>query len=169
MDSSGSHAAQQRMREVKGAVASLLSRSWRRGDEVAMIVFRGSGAQVVLEPTEILDEALAALEYLPTGGRTPLAAALDRARVYLTASTLLVLLTDGRANVALGGGDPWQEAMELAGGMRCGAIVVDTESGTQRLGQCVRLAEALGARYMSLEELVENEQVSLNVDVSGRS
>jgi magnesium chelatase subunit D len=124
---------------------------------------------VVLEPTQILDEALTALEYLPTGGRTPLAAALDRAREYLTEATVLVLLTDGRANVALGGGDPWQEAMELAGRMRCGAIVVDTESGTQRLGQCMRLAEALGAQYMSLEELVESEQGALGVALSRRS
>jgi magnesium chelatase subunit D len=169
MDSSGSHAAQQRMREVKGAVSGLLSRSWRHGDEVAMIVFRGHGAQVVLEPTSILEEALAALEYLPTGGRTPLAAALDRAREYLTESTLLVLLTDGRANVGLGSGDPWQEAMALAGGMRCAAIIVDTEGGAQRLGQCVQLAEALGARYVSLEELAECEPLSLDAEGSWRS
>jgi magnesium chelatase subunit D len=119
-----------------------------------------------LEPTEILDEALAALEYLPTGGRTPLAAALDRAQGYLTESTLLVLLTDGRANVALGGGDPWQEAIELAGRMRCGAVVVDTESGAQRLAQCGRLAEVLGARYIALEDLVGSEQVWLDVERS---
>jgi magnesium chelatase subunit D len=166
IDSSGSHAAQQRMREVKGAVSGLLRRSWRRGDEVVLIVFRGSEAQVLLEPTEILDEALAALEYLPTGGRTPLAAALDRAQGYLTESTLLVLLTDGRANVALGGGDPWQEAIELAGRMRCGAVVVDTESGAQRLAQCGRLAEVLGARYIALEDLVGSEQVWLDVERS---
>ncbi len=162
IDSSGSHAAQQRMRLVKGAISSLLSRSFKRRDEVAMIVFRGTSAQVVLEPTQVLPDALTALEYLPTGGRTPLAAALDQARSYLTPTTLLILLTDGRANISLHGGDPWQEALDAAQVMSCNAIVVDTETATQRLGQCEELAKILGARYLTLEQLGEIEQVSIN-------
>lgn len=164
VDSSGSHAAQQRMRLVKGAISSLLTRSFRRDDEVAMIVFRGTSAQVILEPTQVLPDAVAALEYLPTGGRTPLAAALRQAEDYLTPSTLLVLLTDGRANIAMGGGDPWQEALVVARGMRCSAVVVDTEIGEQRLGQCAQLAETLGARHVSLEELGEMEHLSIHAD-----
>ena len=54
IDSSGSHAAQERMRLVKGAAAGLLARSFKKDDEVAMIVFRGTAAQVVLEPTRIM-------------------------------------------------------------------------------------------------------------------
>jgi magnesium chelatase subunit D len=157
VDSSGSHAVQQRMRIVKGAISSLLTRSFKREDEVAMIVFRGTSAQVILEPTQVLPDALAALEYLPTGGRTPLAAALDQARGYLTPATLLILLTDGRANIPLHGGDPWQEALDAAQLMSCNAIVVDTETAVQRLGQCEELAKILGARYLSLEELAQNE------------
>ena len=162
IDSSGSHAAQQRMRLVKGAISSLLSRSFKRRDEVAMIVFRGTSAQVVLEPTQVLPDALAALEYLPTGGRTPLAAALDQARGYLTPTTLLILLTDGRANIPLHGGDPWQEALDAAQVMSCNAIVVDTETAAERLGQCEELAKILGARYLSLEQLGEIEHLSIN-------
>jgi magnesium chelatase subunit D len=161
VDSSGSHAVQQRMRIVKGAISSLLTRSFKREDEVAMIVFRGTSAQVVLEPTQVLPDALAALEYLPTGGRTPLAAALDQARGYLTPATLLILLTDGRANIPLHGGDPWQEALDAAQLMSCNAIVVDTETSAQRLGQCEELAKILGARYLSLEELAQTENFSI--------
>ncbi len=164
VDSSGSHAAQQRMRLVKGAISSLLTRSFRREDEVAMIVFRGTSAQVILEPTQVLPDAVAALEYLPTGGRTPLAAALRQAESYLTESTLLVLLSDGRANVAINGGDPWQEALAVARGLRCSAVVVDTETGEQRLCQCAQLAETLGARYVSLEELGQMEHLSIHAD-----
>ena len=80
IDSSGSHAAQERMRLVKGAAAGLLERSFKKDDEVSIIVFRGSTAQVVLEPSRIMDDATSALDYLPTGGRTPLAHALDLAR-----------------------------------------------------------------------------------------
>jgi magnesium chelatase subunit D len=164
IDSSGSHAAQQRMRLVKGAISSLLTRSFKRDDEVAMIVFRGTSAQVVLEPTQVLADALATLEYLPTGGRTALAAGLDCARGYLTPETLLVLLTDGRANTPLHGGDPWQEALDTARLMNCNAIIVDTETGAQRLGQCAQLAEVLGARCLSLEALVETELFSIEVE-----
>jgi magnesium chelatase subunit D len=159
IDSSGSHAAQERMRLVKGAAAGLLERSFKKDDEVAMIVFRGSAAQVVLEPTQMVSDAISTLEYLPTGGRTPLAHALDLARTYITPSTLLVLLTDGRANVALGTGDPWLEALEVAGGLSCRALVIDTENAAQPLGRSLKLAEAMGARFVALGELQESDRL----------
>ncbi len=163
IDSSGSHAARQRMRTVKGAITGLLNRSFKRGDEVALIVFRGTSAQVILEPTQMLPDALAALEYLPTGGRTPLAAALHQARAYLTPETLLIVLTDGRANVALHGGEPWQEALDAARQITCSAIVVDTENAAQRLGQCDQLADILRARYLFLDELGAMENLLIDV------
>jgi magnesium chelatase subunit D len=45
IDSSGSHAVQERKRLVKGATSSLLTHSFKRGDEVVIIVFRGTSAQ----------------------------------------------------------------------------------------------------------------------------
>ena len=153
IDSSGSHAARERMRVVKGATAELLSRSFRRGDEVALILFRGTAAQVLLEPTTTLADALAALEYLPTGGRTPLAHALELARDYVAGSTLLVLVTDGHANVSAHDGDPWAEALAAARGLQCAALVIDSESGGLGTGQTRELAEAMQARYVMLDEL----------------
>jgi magnesium chelatase subunit D len=163
IDSSGSHAAQERMRLVKGAAAGLLARSFKKDDEVAMIVFRGTAAQVVLEPTRTMNDAITALEYLPTGGRTPLAHALDLARSYVTASTLLILLTDGRANVPLRTGDPWQEAMEIASQLRCPALVIDTENAAQSLRQSRELAEALQAEYVSLENLPDRDDLIIDL------
>ena len=162
IDSSGSHAAQQRMRRVKGAVAGLLNRSFKKDDEVAMIVFRGSSAQVLLEPARAMQEAMTVLEYLPTGGRTPLAHALELAREYVTPSTVLIVLTDGRANVALRAGDPWHEALEIAGEIGCPALVIDTEDAAQAMGQSRKLAEALGARYLALENLEESSDLVLS-------
>ena len=139
------------MRLVKGAANSLLTRSFKYGDEVAIIVFRGPTAQVLLEPSSVIQEATIALEYLPTGGRTPLAHALDLARNYLTPATVLVLLTDGRANVPLEAGDPWQDALDIAGQIKSSALVIDTEQSSERLGRSRTLAEALGAEYIQLE------------------
>ena len=151
IDSSGSHAPHERMRLVKGAATNLLTRSFKNGDEIVLIVFRGTSAQVLLEPSRSLHEATTALEYLPTGGRTPLAHALDLARTYLTPTTVLILLTDGRANVPLGTGDPWQEVLEIAAQIRAPALVIDTENTTERLERSRQLAETLCAQYVHLE------------------
>ena len=159
IDSSGSHAAQERMRLVKGAAASLLAHSFKNGDEIAIIVFRGASAQLVLEPTRLPEDALAVLEYLPTGGRTPLAHALALAQNYITPATVLVLLTDGRANVALASGDPWQEALDLAGQLHTAALVIDSEDSNERLGRPMLLAEALGAEYLSLATMAASDIV----------
>ncbi|HZD49167.1 MAG TPA: ATP-binding protein [Silvibacterium sp.] len=150
IDSSGSQAAQEKMRLVKGAALGLLNRSFRKDDEVAIIAFRGNGAQVLLEPSRMVQEAATALEYLPTGGRTPLAHALELSKTYLTPSTLLILLSDGRANVSLRGGDPWQEALEVAGQLHCRALVVDTENAAQPIGRAGELARALRASSVTL-------------------
>jgi magnesium chelatase subunit D len=163
IDSSGSHAAQERMRLVKGAASSLLTRSFKNGDEIAIIAFRGTSAQVLLEPTHALHDAMATLEYLPTGGRTPLAHALDLARTYITLATVLILLTDGRANVPLQQGDPWQEALEIASQIKTPALVIDTENSNERLGRPRELAEVLGADYICLENLELNEGTVLTL------
>ncbi len=80
VDASGSQAPQQRMRFVKGAAVAMLEQSAHRRDEVAIIAFRGAAANLVLPPTCSVDDAVAALAYLPTGGRTPLAHGLELGR-----------------------------------------------------------------------------------------
>jgi magnesium chelatase subunit D len=151
VDSSGSHAARERMRAVKGAVVGLLERSLRRHDEVAIVVFRGEGAEILVEPTGDVAAVLAALEYLPTGGRTPLAHALELAQRFVTPETLLLLITDGRANVPFRTEDPWMDALQAAAGVSCTAVVVDTESSGNALGKAAEIAAAMGAEYMKME------------------
>jgi len=150
VDSSGSHAARDRMRAVKGAVAGLVERSLRRRDEVVVIVFRGEAAEVLVEPTNDVATVVAALEYLPTGGRTPLAGALELAQQFVTAETLLVLVTDGRANVPTRTEDAWSDALHAAAGVLCPALVVDTESSDRALGKAKELADAMRAEFISL-------------------
>jgi magnesium chelatase subunit D len=153
VDSSGSHAARERMRAVKGAVAGLIERSLRRRDEVAIVVFRGESAEVLVEPTSDVSTVAAALEYLPTGGRTPLAHALELASGFVTTETLLVLITDGRANVPYGGTDAWHDALQAAIKIQCPALVVDTESNENAFGKARGIADAMQAEYISLAEL----------------
>jgi magnesium chelatase subunit D len=152
VDSSGSHAAHERMRVVKGAVAGLIERSLRRRDEVAVIVFRGESAEILVAPTSDVAAVLAALEYLPTGGRTPLAHALELANQFVTPETLLLLVTDGRANVPYGSNDAWRDALQAATKIRCPGLVVDTESSNNAFGKAKELADTMQAECISLSE-----------------
>ncbi|EGW19673.1 putative cobaltochelatase [Methylobacter tundripaludum] len=169
VDASGSMAAQRRMEVVKGAVLSLLTDAYQQRDEVAVISFRGESAQLMLSPTRSVDLAEQNLRELPTGGRTPLPHALSVALETLEKTSmppLLVLLTDGKANVALtDGNDPWQESLrfaELLAERSVPALVLDTETGYLRLGRARQLAQALGAECLTLEEL-SAENLALTV------
>ncbi|GAA4632044.1 putative cobaltochelatase [Actinoallomurus vinaceus] len=157
VDASGSMAARQRMRAVKGAVLSLLLDAYQRRDKVGLITFRGTSAELALPPTSSVEAGARRLEALPTGGRTPLAAGLLRAADVLRAERLrdparrplLVLVTDGRATH----GSPADalRAAELLRGVT--AIVVDCERGPVRLGLAGGVAARLGAEVVRLEEL----------------
>jgi magnesium chelatase subunit D len=155
VDASGSMAARQRMRTVKTAVLSLLRDAYQRRDKVGMITFRGAEAHSVLEPTTSHEVGVAKLKELRTGGRTPLAAGLRAAVRTLAVERrrdphrrpLLVVVTDGRAT---SGPDPLTVAPALAG---TATVVVDCESGPVRLGLARRLAIALDADHMTLDNL----------------
>jgi magnesium chelatase subunit D len=158
VDSSGSHAAHQRMRAVKGIVAALLESSIDAKDEVAVISFRGAKAGIVLEPSRDVEAARRVLEFLPTGGRTPLAHALELARSLVIPSSLVILVTDGRANVSFAGGDPWQEALDASGKLDCPAVLVD--SSLNAAPACTSLASAMKARLVRLDDM--NRETLLN-------
>ncbi len=163
VDASGSMAALQRMEVVKGTVLALLRDAYQRRDEVGVIAFRGTGAKLLLPPTRSVDAAERELRELPTGGRTPLAHALQLASEVLSHSSnmsriepLLIVLSDGRANLGLdSSSDPWSQSLDCARSLAkrgFAALVLDTEVGFVRMGRARELAAALGAQCLALEE-----------------
>ncbi|MEW2520670.1 putative cobaltochelatase [Actinacidiphila alni] len=173
VDASGSMAARQRMSAVKGAVLSLLLDAYQRRDKVGLVTFRGTGADLALPPTSSVDAGAARLEKLPTGGRTPLAAGLLKAREVLRVERLrdasrrplLVVVTDGRATggpepVALAG-----RAARLLAAEGTAAVVVDCESGPVRLGLAGALARELAGVAVTLDELRADTVSALVKDV----
>ncbi len=170
VDASGSMGAQRRMVAVKGAVMSLLLDAYQRRDRVGLIAFRGTGADLLLPPTGSVEMAQWCLQEMPTGGRTPLARALYLAMETLETERLkdrdvlplLVLLSDGRANVTLAGeqsaqfltsADEVQNLARMIAEAKIPGVVVDTEQDFIKLELARGIADAMAARYIQLDDL----------------
>ena len=160
VDASGS-AAFARLAEAKGAVELLLAECYVRRDRVAVLAFRGSGAELLLPPTRSLARAKRSLGALPGGGGTPLAsgiaAAADLASQLTRGgdSATVVLLTDGRANIARDGSpgraQAQQDALAAAQRFRAeglSALLIDTSP--QPSDPARALADAMDAAYLPL-------------------
>jgi magnesium chelatase subunit D len=160
VDASGSSALH-RLAEAKGAVELLLAESYVRRDRVALVAFRGKAAELLLPPTRSLVRAKRSLAELPGGGGTPLAAAIDAAGELAEAirrkgeTPVIVLLTDGRANVARDGtqgrAQAEEDALASARALRAAgitALLVDTSPRAQPHAE--RIAQAMQARYLPL-------------------
>jgi magnesium chelatase subunit D len=170
VDASGSMGANGRMAAAKGAVLALLTDAYQRRDRVALVTFRGDSAEIALRPTGSTEVAQARLSELPTGGRTPLAAGIETALGLVRTAThgayrpLLVVVSDGRATAATGDVDPVRASLQAAEAVRrqgVSAVVVDAEGAMVsngapagiRLGLARPLAEAMGARYLTVDDL----------------
>ena len=164
VDASGSMGLQQRMTEVKAAVISLLVDAYQKRDRVGLVAFRGNGADVLLPPTGSVERANRLLMTLPTGGKTPLAQGLrtglgliERERLVNRDSLpRLILISDGRANVATEGISPFDDALAAAVRIRDAdipSLVIDPEQGMIRLGLAETLSCEMGARYLRLRDL----------------
>jgi magnesium chelatase subunit D len=160
VDASGSSALQ-RLAEVKGAVELMLADCYVRRDQVALIAFRGRGAELLLPPTRSLTRAKRSLAALPGGGGTPLSAAIASATALALAvrnkgqTPTIVLMTDGRANISRDGRSgrtaAEADALDAARQVRASglfAIVVDTSPRPQP--QAEKLAAEMRARYVAL-------------------
>ncbi len=160
VDASGSAAAA-RLAEAKGAVELLLAEAYVTRAEVALVAFRGTRAEIVLPPTRSLARAKRVLADLAGGGGTPLAAgvalaaALARAERGRGRTTAVVVLTDGRANIAGDGtasreraaADALAAARALAASGTA-AVFIDTSARPRPEGAA--LAAAMAARYAAL-------------------
>jgi magnesium chelatase subunit D len=153
VDASGSMGADQRMVRTKGAILSLLNDAYKRRDRIGMVTFNRNKATVVLAPTSDKEKAKRALQRLPVGGRTPLSRGLSTAHDALrkyslkmkNEALLLVLVSDGKANVSM---KPSQSLKELQ---------EEVISSYHSAGEC---------RSPSLHELVSSHAFQEALDVA---
>jgi magnesium chelatase subunit D len=148
---------------------ALLRQSYIKRDSVAIAAFRGTSADLLLPPSRSILRARRILDSLGVGGGTPLSAGLACAlqlakRVGTkTGNKVLLLFTDGRANVALSGNgindrserqQIINKEIALLGGQISKAnvtpIVIDTQNDFSSNGDARFLAETLGAQYVHI-------------------
>ena len=163
LDASGS-AALQRLADAKGAGELLLQQSYARRASVCIVAFRGAQAQLLLPATRSLVRAKRAMTGLPGGGGTPLALALKMAHEQAAllqrqgVTPLLVVLSDGRANVTLQGlggrvqaqadAQNWGQQWRSSGHR---ALWIDTSM--QPDAQAQQLAATMGASYLPMPQV----------------
>lgn len=168
VDASGS-AALQRLAETKGAVELLLAEAYVRRTQVALVAFRNEAAEVLLPPTRSLARARRELAALAGGGTTPLASGLETAAALALGerakgrTPLLVVMTDGRGNIALDGASfrtrAEQDALTACRRIRAAGVsaaLIDVSPRPR--GEGAKLAEAMGATFAALP-YVEAERV----------
>jgi magnesium chelatase subunit D len=157
VDASGSTALS-RLGEAKGAIELLLGSCYVNREQVALVVFRGTTSEILLEPTRSLVRAKRSLRGLPGGGPTPLASGMKTSREMATIarrrgqSPLIVLMSDGAGNVALDGSmgrsAAAEDAMILArqsAALGFQSIFIDIARRPR--GRAADLAEAMHADY----------------------
>ncbi|HST19507.1 MAG TPA: VWA domain-containing protein, partial [Blastocatellia bacterium] len=169
VDASGSMALN-RMAQAKGALARLLQQAYLHRDKVALISFRRTEAETLLAPTRSVELAKRLVDALPSGGGTPVAAAVVKAlevarlaRLRGITQAMLVLLTDGRSNVGLRdemiqerfvrSSEISEELQALGAALQSAniaSVVIDTKSRFVSSGEGRKLAESLGGRYLYL-------------------
>lgn len=164
VDASGS-SAMQRLAEVKGAIELMLADCYVRRDSVALVAFRGKQAEIALPPTRSLARAKRLLAAMPGGGGTPLAHGLDMAMTLADSvkrkgqTPLIVLLTDGKANIDSAGAPGRARALEdalaaarrlLVGGYA--ALAIDSSPAAKSGAEAPtrKIADAMRARYLRL-------------------
>lgn len=175
VDTSGSMALN-RIAQAKGALVRLLQQSYIKRDRVALICFRGRGADVMLRPSGSAARAKRLLDTLAIGGATPLAAGLTSAleiarftRGQSTERIVLLLFTDGRANVSLRVDEKLNRAtrqreieseLEQVGTALQQAdvmtIVVDTQNRFTSGGEAEKLAGMIRGNYVYLSSVASS-------------
>ena len=164
VDASGSMGAEQRMTAVKGAVASILTDAYQKRDRVAVVVFRGRESEIVVPPTNSIVLAKERMDGVPTGGKTPLADALDKSHSLIMRELskdkkikpLLVVISDGRGNVPCLTDKPMDDTRTMAARIAeegYPSVVIDSETSFLKLGLAQRLSDSMRSKYIKLDDL----------------
>jgi magnesium chelatase subunit D len=170
VDCSGSMGTQRRLLATQGAILSLLVDAYQHRDRVGLVIFREELAAVVLRPTASVEQAKRAFRALGTGGTTPLSRGLlagydliqQERRKARKLNPVLILISDGWANVSMGEAPPVQEAArvgEIIRAAKIRSIVLGTAGRGWQMADgrvfapAEELATAMGGAFYPMDEI----------------
>ncbi len=160
MDTSSSMRMERKIKLAKTLSWHLLQQSYQKKNRVGLMVFRGEEVRLLVPPTGDVLKIEEALQTLPTGGKTPLTPALYRALELAgrerEARPVIVVISDGKANVFLGEGLE-QDLALIADKITPEAsfVLVNTESSRRSPGVLEMMAKTLNAPHFYLEDILQ--------------
>ncbi|NNK14755.1 MAG: VWA domain-containing protein [Desulfofustis sp.] len=161
-ESMGEDGAQARIRAAKGAILGILTKAYQKRFRVGLVSFCDESAEIVLQPTSSLPLAQKCLTALPVGGATPFAHGLMKGWQMIKTERrkdpdirpLMVVLSDGEANVAFDGKLPQSKIIDellsigaLISRDQVSSLIIETRSLRDPSGTMRGLAEAMGGSY----------------------
>ncbi len=170
VDCSGSMRTQGQLLATHAAILSLLVDAYQRRDRVGVVTFGDQSAAVTLRPTSSIELAREAFRSLTAGSTTPLSRGLLTAYELIQQEVrrerdlipVLILISDGCANVSMGDMRPGEEA-DLVGEMirarKIRSIVLGTGGRGWRMpdgslfAPAQELAAAMGGEFYPLDEI----------------
>jgi magnesium chelatase subunit D len=170
VDCSGSMRTQGQLLATHAAILSLLVDAYQRRDRVGLVTFGDQSAAVTLRPTSSIELAREAFRSLAAGSTTPLSRGLLTAYELIQQEVrrerdlipVLILISDGCANVSMGDMRPGEEA-DLVGEMirarKIRSIVLGTGGRGWRMpdgslfAPAQELAAAMGGEFYPLDEI----------------
>ena len=168
VDASGSMGVGKRMEFAKGAVLAMLEESYQKRDKVGFIAFRDRQAVTLLKPTNSIYSAVKKLKELPTGGKTPLSAGLVESLKVMSYEMekdkncipVMILVSDGKANVAMSSKGLKQEiieASEIIKKKRINMILIDADEGKFKLGYIKEILKVTNGQYFHINQLIDKD------------
>jgi len=158
LDVSSSMRLERKVRLAKTLTWQFLQQSYEKKNRVALICFRGSSPQIIVPPTRDHGAVDEALDHIPSGGKTPLTAALLQAQELAgnerKAAVTIVLITDGRPTVFQTGSFAGDVNLLAAQQTDAHLVCVNTERRARSMGLLEKLASGLNAEHCYLEELL---------------
>ncbi|WP_445474880.1 VWA domain-containing protein [Methanococcoides methylutens] len=156
-DTSGSMDESEKISITTDVVLALLKDAYQRRDRVSLVTYSGRSAELVLPFTSSVEAAKRYLEMVPFGGTTPMASGmltgletlLQEVKREPAAVPIMILVTDGTANVPMHfGGNIKRELMQVCrrvADLKVNMLVVDISKNGSLLAE--GLAEVAGGRY----------------------
>ncbi|MDR0911914.1 MAG: VWA domain-containing protein [Methanobrevibacter sp.] len=120
IDMSGSMVSDKKINRIKSILNILIKNTIKHKDKLSVVGFKGKESEIIIPNTKYPKSFLSKLDSITIGGTTPIAIGLKRGIEVLKKDIsseeyvpMLILLSDGRPNVGLGG-SPIYDTLDIA-------------------------------------------------------